>query len=81
MRRETDAEFDDGGTPGWRARHARVIDVSPPGGVLLSRARAWWRRTPTWKLALVAFVTVYFGPWVMLFGGIATMALLGINPG
>ena len=80
--RETDEEFDDGGTPMWRRRQAqaraRVIDVTPLGrGALYYRLRRM-------KLRHIIILALFFGlvvPWVVLFGGIALMTLLGINPG
>jgi hypothetical protein len=78
--RETDAEFDDGGTPMWRRRQAeraRVIDVTPPGASFRYRLRRM-------KLRHIIILALFFGlvvPWVVLFGGIALMTLLGINPG
>lgn len=62
-------DFDDGGTPGWRARNRRVIDVPAPG------LRAWIKRQPMMRVLLLPWALffvlpvclVVFGPlWVIL---------------
>jgi hypothetical protein len=78
--RETDDEFDDGGTPMWRRRQAdraRVINVTPAGASFRYRLRKM-------KLHHIVILALFFGivlPWTILFGGIGLMTLLGINSG
>lgn len=73
--------FDDGGTPMWRARQAAIIEASPPITRPIAALRAWLRRTPLRRVALVIIGAFFVLPWAILFGGIALMAALGINPG
>lgn len=61
-------DFDDGGTPGWRARQADIGSVPARRGL-----RAWWRRLPFLGQFLVA-VSLAFGlPW-----GIIVFGILGL---
>lgn len=55
---------DDGGTPMWRARQGRIIDVEQPG------IRSWWRRTPWWVVVLWALAIGFVLPWLVFIGGL-----------
>lgn len=44
-------------------------------------ARAWFRRTSLPRIALLILAAFGAGPFLVLFGGMAIMAALGINPG
>ena len=85
MRRETDEQFDHGGTRAWRANQAtwrappRVIDVAPAGPI--ARAVAWFNRTPFYALALWVIFLGFVLPWLVIIVPISVMALLNINPG
>jgi hypothetical protein len=70
------ADFqDDGGTPMWRANHARVIDVGQPE----HPAIAWFRRKSLPDLLLRAFLLAFALPWAVLILGLALAFLLGVR--
>jgi len=73
--------FDDGGTPMWRARQSAIIDTSPPITRPVAYARAWFRRTPLPRIIGLILALFLVLPFAILFGGIAFMAIVGINPG
>jgi hypothetical protein len=57
-------DFDDGGTPMWRARHApRIIDVTPT----TYRPR---RRMKFGRALVLIFLAGYVGPFAILFFGV-----------
>jgi len=65
---------DDGGTPEWRARHARVIDLQPPG--FRSRLRAL---TPVQILAVGALAGL--SPFLMIPIGLVALILADLFTG
>jgi hypothetical protein len=75
MRNFSDDFQDDGGTPAWRSRHARVIDVHQPG------IASWWRRTPAWKLVLLAAAFGFLGPVSIYVVGIGSVVVYSLVAG
>jgi len=65
---------DDGGTPAWRARHARVIDLHPPG--VRSRLRAL---TPKQRIIIGALAGL--SPFLMIPIGIVALILADLFTG
>jgi hypothetical protein len=65
---------DDGGTPAWRARHARVIDLHPPG----FRSRI---RSLTVKQRLIIGALVGLSPFLMIPIGIVVLIVVGLFTG
>lgn len=71
MIRDPSADFqDDGGTPGWRARHATVIDIYPSRW---QAVRAHLKRNP-WTVFCL-FVAVSFIPSIVFFGGLILLTI------
>ena len=65
------ADFrDDGGTPEWRRRQSRIIDAKAPG------FRAWWKRTPLWRLVVITAIFAFGVPWGILIFGLGGAYLL-----
>lgn len=66
---ETDEQFDDGGTPAWRARHARPPQrLRPKPPVIEARPH------PLSKLTLTQCVFIgYFGPILLCAGLFVTL--------
>ena len=73
-----DVEFDDGGTPEWRARHPRVIDVGKPDPWAKWRALPFSTKLITW-LFLTTILPILF--FIFGFGGLVALNSVGINPG
>lgn len=69
---------DDGGTPGWRARHPVTIDAVPLG---------WWAaykhgwKTAKFRHILMAVFIMFLLPWVILIGGLICLALWDLITG
>jgi len=75
---ETDEEFDDGGTPMWRARHAKVgpvIQIVPPPQK--SDLRKWWDKASPVEVyaAMLVYGTFFVG--VFLFLGL--LLIIGVD--
>lgn len=71
-------DFDDGGTPGWRSRNPRVIDVGKPDPWAKWRALPFGTKVMTWLFLTTIFPILLF---VFLFGGLVALHSAGINPG
>lgn len=65
---------DDGGTPAWRARHARVIDVRPPG------FRSWLRALTPIQILLIGAL-VGLSPFLMIPIGIVALIVADLFTG
>ena len=81
MRREHDWQFDDGGTPAWRARQATILEASPPLTRPIAWGKAFIRRTSLPRLLAYVLLAAWALPMGLFFGGVFIMAALGINPG
>lgn len=64
---------DDGGTPEWRARHAKVIDVRPPGRVKKYPWQWTFKESMQVLFALIVLGTV--GLPLLLIGLLSLLAL------
>lgn len=68
--RRADEFADDGGTPGWRARHATVIDIYPSRW---QAVRAHLKRHP-WTIFCL-FVAASLLPYCVMFFGLVGLTI------
>lgn len=67
---------DDGGTPGWRARHPRVIDAQPRSAIRRFMMRV--AGIPLWRIALFYLFWMFVG--VPIYGACGIALFAAINP-
>jgi hypothetical protein len=67
-------DFDDGGTPAWRARHASTINARPRG------VQARIRRMPLIKVIGCALLIGFSGLIVMVAGMVTSFVIWSVSP-
>lgn len=65
----TQTDFDDGGTPMWRARHlGPIVEARPKSSI--RRLLQFYHRTSIIKLMAITFAITFFVPMAVLVFGI-----------